>query len=304
MVSFREARGNAQIITAFALAGSSVVAGKFLVASLHPFSSSFLSLACAFAFLLPVLARNRRKIAAARRLSLLSIAIQALLGMALFRIFMLQGLSRTSAVHAGIISSLGPLVMAAAAFVFLGEKPGPRLAAGVLLGTAGIALMRLSGPGGAAAQAGLWGDLLVFAAVCCEAGMAVVRKRSGVPFDPLTTAALIVAASVLYTLPLAAIECARFGLPRIGPLEFLAVMYYGAVATALAYFFWAAGSAAVSGSTIAVAMVAAPLSTVLLSIPVLGERPEALSLAGLALGMGGMVLGQAPPKAGRPTPLQ
>jgi drug/metabolite transporter (DMT)-like permease len=286
-------KGKLQILAAFVLAGTSVPVGKLLVGGLPPFSLALASLVCAFAFLLPALIADRRAISAAKKRDILLVCLQALFGMALFRVFILSGLALTSGSHAGVITAFGPLVMGAASIVLLREKPGPWLLAGLVLGTAGILLLRLSGLHGDASGASLKGDLLVFGAVSCEAAMSLIRKKSGSPFKPLPTAGIIVAASIVFILPIALGECLIGGIPRPGPRDILGILYYGAVATALAYYFWAAGSEKVSGNTIALAMVAMPITAVAVSVFFLRERPEPLALAGLALAVAGMAAGQA-----------
>jgi drug/metabolite transporter (DMT)-like permease len=285
--------GTLQILAAFILAGTSVPVGKFLIGGLPPFTLALASLLCAFVFLLPSLLADRRALAAARGRDIFLVCVQALFGMALFRIFMLSGLSLTSGSHAGVITAFGPLIMGAASIVFLRERPRAAVLLGLILGTAGIMLLRLAEAGGEPRAASLWGDLLVLGAVSCEAAMSLIRKRSGVPFKPLTTAGIIVAASIVFVLPLAAGEWIGTGLPRFDLRDCMGILYYGAVATALAYYFWAAGSSKVSGNGIALAMVAMPLTAVAISVSLLGERLEPLVLAGLALGVAGMVIGQA-----------
>jgi drug/metabolite transporter (DMT)-like permease len=293
---FRNAVGSAQIIFAFILAGSSVMAGKFLVASVPPFTVSLLALSCGLVFLLPSFIRRIPRILRARTRDILLICVQGLFGMALFRVFMLKGLSSTSAAHAGVIGSLGPAIMGVASVLILRERPRPFLWLGLVLGTAGIVLLRLPGADGGASSLG--GDALVLAAVGCEAAMSVIRKKCGESLDPLATASIIVIASVVFTLPLAVREWTMGGFPRLGPREWLAILYYGAGATALAYYFWAAGSAKTDGTRIALAMVAMPLSSVILSIVFLGERPGLPVLAGMTLGVAGMLVGRIGGNAG------
>ncbi len=287
----RYAIGIMQIIMAFALAGSSVVAGKCLVGTVPPNTASLLALACGLVFLAPSLVKRIPSIKGARRRDILIVCVQGLFGMALFRFFMLKGLASTSAVHAGIISSLGPAVMGAASAIVLRERAKPLLWIGLVLGTAGVVLLRA--PGADAGASSFGGDLLVLMAVICEAAMSVIKKKFGDPLDPLATASVIVITSLICTLPLAVGEWIGGGFPAIGPREWLAVLYYGAFATALAYWFWAAGSSKVGGSTIALAMVAMPVSSVILSAAILGERPGIPALMGLALGVAGIIVGQA-----------
>jgi drug/metabolite transporter (DMT)-like permease len=292
----RKAIGNLQIISAFILAGSSVMAGKFLVASVPPFTVSLLALSCGLVFLLPSFFRRIPRIRGVRTGDILLVCVQGLFGMALFRVLMLKGLSSTSAAHAGVISSLGPALMGVAAVLILRERPRSFLWLGLVLGTVGIVLLRL--PGAESGASSLGGDALIFAAVCCEAAMSVIRKKCGDPLDPLATASIIVIASVIFTLPLAVREWTMKGFPRLGLRECMAILYYGACATALAYYFWAAGSAKVDGARIALAMVAMPLSSVILSIAFLGERPGVPVFAGLALGVAGMLVGRVGGNAG------
>jgi drug/metabolite transporter (DMT)-like permease len=292
----REVFGSVQIVSAFILAGSSVMAGKLLVSRLPPFTVSLLALSCGLVFLLPSFIRRITRIRVARPRDIFLICVQGLFGMALFRVFMLKGLSSTSAAHAGVISSFGPAAMGAASVLILRERPRPFLWLGLILGTAGIVLLRL--PGADSGASSLGGDILVLCAVGCEAAMSVIRKKCGDPLDPLATASIIVMASVVFTLPLAIREWTMAGFPRLGLRECLAILYYGAVATAIAYYFWAAGSAKVDGTRIALAMVAMPLSSVILSIVFLAERPGIPVFAGLALGVAGMIIGRMGGKAG------
>lgn len=291
MANAKQAIGKAQILAAFVLAGTSVPIGRLLVGGLPPFFLALASLVCAFLFLIPFLISDRRAILAARRRDILLICLQALFGMALFRVFMLSGLSLTNGSHAGVITAFGPLVMGAASILLLREKPPASTVAGLALGTAGILILRLGGNAGAAGASSLWGDLSVFGAVSCEAAMSLIRKRSGSPLKPMTTSGIIVAASIVYILPLAIGEALTAGIPRPGVRDLLGILYYGGIATALAYYFWAAGSAKVTGNSIALAMVAMPLTAVAVSVLLLGEPVEPFAMAGLALGVVGMVLG-------------
>src|SRR6478752_7011534 len=102
--------------------------------------------------------------------------LESFLGNFLFSICMLFGVSMTSAVSAGVIMAAIPAVVAILSFAFLREPVPGRTLTAIGLAAAGIALLAAAKPqaGDGSAQWAWLGNLLVFAAVVCEASYAVI----------------------------------------------------------------------------------------------------------------------------------
>jgi drug/metabolite transporter (DMT)-like permease len=289
----RERTGTIQVLLAFALAGSSVPVGKMLIVGRPLFATTFFSLVAALAALLPALFIKRRELKEITRGEFLLIALQAAFGMALFRLFLLRGLESTSALHAGILTSLGPLVIGLASIAFYRERPSAFLKAGTLLAVGGVVMMKalpaLAGGDGASS---IQGDCLVFAAVLCETAMTLLRKKSKAGIGSLVNSALIVICAAAFTAPLALAEGgASYAARPLGFAEIAGLAYYGLVATALAYVLWGAGCVKVPGTRVGLAMAAMPISSLVLSCVLAGEPLGPGTAAGACLAVAGMLVG-------------
>jgi drug/metabolite transporter (DMT)-like permease len=284
--------GMVEVVLAMALAGSSVVVGKVLSASVPVFLSAELSLCAALLAILPVQILKRRELALLRGRDLVYMFFQALFGMVLFRVFALNGLRMTTAATAGLITSAAPVVMAVLAAAALKERMGLRGILAVGLAVAGLLLINLRGGGGGAGGRFLLGNLLVFAATACEALLTVFRKSSGGRVGSVTNTAVLVAMSAAMLLPFALLDLRGFGLTRIGTAGWAAVLYYGAFATVVAYILWGDGALRIPAARTGIAMAAMPLSAMVLSALVLGETLGPMHLLGGAAVAAALVVGR------------
>jgi drug/metabolite transporter (DMT)-like permease len=287
-----------EVVLAMAFAGSSVVVGKLLSVRIPVFLSVELSLFAALAAILPAQIARRRELRLLGARELGSMFLQALFGIVLFRAFTLSGLRLTSAVNAGVITSAAPLVMAVLARVVLGERIGRTGTLGVCLAVAGLFLVNISGMGRGAEPGHLAGNLLVLAATVCEALLTIFRKTSGGRIGSITNTTVLVGMSAIMMLPLALLDLRSFNLGRIEIVGWLSVIYYGAVATVIAYILWGHGALRISASRTGIATAALPVSALVLSALVLGEPLRPSHLAGCAAVLVGIIISQRQPRGG------
>ncbi len=135
--------GKLYLTLAFILAGSSVVAAYFVAAYIPPFTTTFLSLT--FASLTAILLCGKKMASAIKRLSkktLMTIALQAVFGSFLFRVFLTFGLKHIGATEAGIITGATPAITALFTWIMLREKLTVRTITGILITFAGIMLVQ------------------------------------------------------------------------------------------------------------------------------------------------------------------
>ena len=114
--------------------------------------------------------------------------LESFLGNFLFTLCMISGVKLTTAVSAGVIMAAIPAAVALLSWIFLRERVAPRVWAGVACAVLGIGLLSLSktqlsahaavGPEADNTHNLVWlGNLLLIAAVFCEASYAVIGKK-------------------------------------------------------------------------------------------------------------------------------
>jgi len=278
-----------QLVTAMALAGSSVVVGKSLAVSLPVYPTTCATLLVALLVMLPCFWKNRDEIRALKLREWWYVFLQGLCGIVLFRVLMLHGLRTVGAAQAGIITGSSPAVLTILSWFLLGERPSAWSGLGVVCamgGAVGIALV-----GTEVMPAGMtWGLLLVFGAVVSEGLFSIWRKRIATSVSATTNTAMVIFCALLAILPLTLWDIARQPMvPTVA--ELLAIVYYGAIATVVAYILWTEAVGAVSGVTAGIATAAMPAAAVLLAALVLREPLSVGQLAGCLLVVLGIVIG-------------
>lgn len=287
-------KGKAYVAAAFVLAGSSVVAARFISGFLPPFTVTFFSLAFALATALPLAGGDMiavvRRLGARRKLFLF---LQALLGIALFRVFLTFGLRHISAAEAGIVTGAAPAITALFAVLLLREALSVRKAFGILLTVAGVMTVR-GAPDGVIVNAGhghAWaGYALVLAATACEALFAVLSRKMHLEdpdgrenLHPVAHAGIVSAlALALCFFPMLA-ESPMDALPLLPGSGWAALAWYGAAVTILAFTFMFAGAKLCDGYTISAFTGVIPLSSLVLSIVLLGDGVSPRQWAGCGL---------------------
>lgn len=273
------------------IVGSSVVAGRIMVAELPVFLASALRFVLALAILLPMLRIREGGLPRLSRRSWLLLAGQSLCGSFLFTVCLLHGLKLTTPASAGIITATTPACMGLLAWVFLRDRPTRRTGAGMVLSVLGVlAVNAMGGEPGGIAPAPLVGNLLVVCAVVFESLFLLVRKGVPEPLTPLAASTIISLFGLVWFLPMGCVELASTDLAGVSLAGWLSVAYYGAFVTVLAYVFWFAGITRVPASTAGVFTAVMPVSALALSAILLDEPVGWPQLVGCGCVLGGIIL--------------
>ncbi|MFH1914992.1 MAG: DMT family transporter [Pseudomonadota bacterium] len=281
---------------AMILVGSSVVAGKIMVAELPVQFASALRFALALLILLPLLHAREGGLPRLSRRSWLVLAAQALCGSFLFTVCLLHGLALTSPASAGIITATTPACMGLMAWLGMRERPTLRVGLGMVLSVAGLLAVNVvaSAPS-SGAPAPLMGNLLVLGAVLFESLFLLLRKAVPEPLTPLAASTVVSLFGLVWFLPGAVIDLvlvipAAGGLAAVSATGWLSVAYYGVFVTVLAYLLWFAGITRVAASTAGVFTAVMPVSALALSALILSEPASLPQLVGCACVLAGIVL--------------
>lgn len=230
--------------------------------------------------------------------------LESFLGNFLFSIFMLYGVSMTSAVSAGVIMASIPAVVALMSWGFLRERIGVRTWGAVACAALGIGLLALSKPAhdgpaveGAAARAWL-GNLLVFGAVLCEASYAVIGKKLTGALGPKRITSLINLWGFVLVTPFGLYMAWSFDFSAVPPGIWLLLLFYALAASVWTVWLWMTGLKVVPASQGGVFTVMLPVSAALVGVFVLGESLSGMQLLAFAIALVGVILATLPGRSG------
>lgn len=183
---------------------------------------------------------------------------------------------RAEAAVASVLTGGQPLLLAAAGWLWFGERGSPRSVVGLGLGLGGVALAA-SASSGATTAAGL--GLATLAAAAPAAGTLLMRRLAGrVDLLATTGVQFLLGGAILVALSAAAEPWS--GVPWAAAVPGLLVL--GVLGTGFAYlgWFWLLGRLPLV--LLSAALFLVPVTGVAIAIAV-GERPAPVELAGMAL---------------------
>jgi drug/metabolite transporter (DMT)-like permease len=229
--------------------------------------------------------------------------LESFLGNFLFSICMLFGVSMTTAVAAGVVMSSIPAVVAVLSWIFLRERIGWRSAAGIACAAIGIGLFSLqkvdgsavvdtSGPFGLSRA--LLGNLLVFAAVVCEASYVVIGKRLTEGLGPKRISAIINVWGFALVTPLGLWAAWSFDFGTVSLPIWTLLVFYALAASVWTVWLWMTGLKTVPASQAGVFTVMLPVSAAAIGLLFMGERLTSMQVVAFGIALLGLVLATLP----------
>jgi drug/metabolite transporter (DMT)-like permease len=223
--------------------------------------------------------------------------LESFLGNFLFTICMLFGVSLTSAVSAGVIMAAIPAAVALLSWTFLSERITARVWSGVVCAALGIALLALSNtnsPSESSVNNALWGNLLVFGAVLCEAAYAVIGKKLTGALGPKRITALINLWGFALMTPMGLYYAFRFDFGAVSVGLWTLLLFYALAASVWTVWLWMTGLKSVPAAKGGVFTVMLPVSAASVGVLVLGEPVSALQMLAFGVALVGIVLATLP----------
>ncbi len=229
--------------------------------------------------------------------------LESFVGNFLFSISMLFGVSMTTAVSAGVIMATIPAVVAIMSWLFLKERVASRVWAAIAFGVFGIALLALSKNHSAGANAApadlmdvkaLWGNVLVFVAVLCEATYAVIGKKLTGVLSPKRISALINLWGFALMTPMGLYAALHFDFATVAPSSWLLLVFYALAASVWTVWLWMTGLKTVPAARAGVFSVMLPISAALVGVFVLGEPFSGMQMLAFAFALLGVLLATLP----------
>jgi drug/metabolite transporter (DMT)-like permease len=226
--------------------------------------------------------------------------LESFFGNFLFSVCMLYGIALSSALAAGIIMSAIPAVVGIMSWLFLREHIGVRLGVAIVCAFGGIALLSAVQAvsavptAGAAGTAALWGNLLLFAAVCCEASYVVIGKQLTVNMSAKRISALVNLWGCALMMPFGLYFALQFDFAAVPPQLWLLVVFYALAASMVTVWLWMTGLKHVPASSAGIFTVMLPISAATVGVVVLGESFTGLHAAAFMLALSAILLATWP----------
>jgi probable blue pigment (indigoidine) exporter len=187
---------------------------------------------------------------------------------------------------ASMIMATSPVVLMLLAWLVNAERPGPAALVGAVIGIGGAALMLLT----AAVRVDLIGVLASIAAMLLSSSGYILAKRWAGEVDVLASTSWQLTWGGLLLLPAAVlVEGAP---PALTVNAALGFTYVTTVATAIAFAAWFAGLKHLPAGTVGLIGLLNPVTGVLLGTLVAGDGLTGQQVAGIALVLIGLLLGQ------------
>jgi drug/metabolite transporter (DMT)-like permease len=259
----------AALLTAMFLWGSSFVAMKFAMASLHPLLVVWARMVIASICFLPFLPSFSR-LAIGRR-HLLPLLALGICEPCLYFLFETAALKLTSASQASLITTMLPLLVAVAAGIFLGERISARIVTGLLVAAAGAVWLSLAAAVSEHAPNPVLGNFLEFLAMVTATGYIILLKKLSADLPPLFLTAMQSFIGAVFFLLVVLI----MGTPIPTNLDMeviFSLVYLGVFVSVGAYSLYNFGVSRVPANQAAAFINMIPLWAVLLGVLLLGER--------------------------------
>jgi drug/metabolite transporter (DMT)-like permease len=289
------------LITSMLLVGSNVGIGKSIVEFVPVPLFALLRFVIGMAVLWPLL--RMAKLRRVKRDEWINLFLQALFGTFGFTLLMLNGVQRTSAVAAGVITSTIPAVVALLSWLILKERPNGRALASIALAIVGVVVINLAHIGqNASGETSFVGNLMVLGAVCCESLYIILSRRLTQTLAPIDICAYTHLFGLLLMLPLGAGALVHFDYREVPLSIWTLVVWYGLSASIFSFWLWMKGIRHVPGSLAGVFSAVLPVAAAIYGITFLGERPTlahgfALACVVAGIGLASLKARRVPPVA-------
>ena len=197
----------------------------------------------------------------------------------------------------GVTMAAIPAAVAILSWLFLREAVGARTWTAIVFAVAGIGLNALSKTESASLaahpQQGL-GQLLLIAAVLCEAAYAVIGKKLTASVSPKRITALINLWGFVLSTPAGLYLAWQFDFSRVSAPAWGLLLFYALAACVWTVWLWMTGLRAVPASRAGIFTVLLPISAAVVGTLALGERIGSMQLLAFGIALTSVVIATWP----------
>ncbi|MEB0261926.1 MULTISPECIES: DMT family transporter [unclassified Mucilaginibacter] len=214
----------------------------------------------------------------------------SLIGVLGFTVLMLYGMQMISGVTGSVIMSATPALTAVLSVIFFKDDFNWKKGIAIALAVAGVVVMQLGNVADKHGKNEILGIVLVAAAICCEAGYTLMGKALTKDYPPEDIATFSAIIGFFGFVPFMFWQFHEFSFANVSTQSWIYLALYGAGTMGLGSMLWYKGIQQVEGSTAATFMGVMPISALVLSYALLGEKFRWVHLIGFALVFSGVLL--------------
>ena len=223
---------------------------------------------------------------------------ESFFGNFLFTLCMITGVTLTGAVTAGVTMAAIPAAVAVMSWLFLREAVTARTWAAIVLAVLGISLNALSKTEETTASAPgtqAWlGQLLLVAAVLCEASYAVIGKKLTASVSPKRITALINLWGFALSTPAGLYLAWQFDFAPVTAPQWGLLLFYALAACVWTVWLWMTGLRTVPAAQAGIFTVLLPISAALVGMLVLGEHISGMQFLAFAIALASVLIATWP----------
>lgn len=221
----------------------------------------------------------------------LGLAALGATGVFAYNFFFATGLQYTTAINGALVVVVNPVITAAIAVFFMGERWSSRLGVGVLLSLTGVFTVISQGnlfqlfknPPGK-------GELLMVGAMVSWSAYTLVGKLVMRRLHPLLATTVSTLLGAVFLLGASFFEKGWQKVPYISFQVFLELLYLAIFATVLAFILYNIGIRRIGASKASAYINLMPVNAVLIAWALYGETVTIMHLLGMALVISGVIL--------------
>jgi len=291
MIAPRESAAYAALTTAAVVWGGSVVAQKIALGAFSAVEVSVFRGLGALVILIPLWWWQEQS---KTKWVLRDLGVLTALGMAVVgnHLLILYGLQYLDAGAAGVIIGASPAITAVLSALILKDVPFSRVWVGCAVSFIGVALVSGANASGSSGENPLLGSILVVLALVSWALYTIGSRRVMERMSPLTVNWTTLLISILIQIPLLWTDHKVFdsGMASVPTSGWMALVYVIVFATALGQQAWLYGVSSIGPSRAGIFTNLIPVSSLLLSLAILGEPFDMVKVIGIALVLSGVWL--------------
>jgi drug/metabolite transporter (DMT)-like permease len=303
-ISLLATPAGAYLLLSFAMlswSGNAVV-GRAFAGTVPPMTLSFARWTVAFLIVLPFTMREVIASRAIIRRDWRILAALGCLGIVGSNVLSYTGLQYTTAINAGLLNSVGPVMILVATAACFGERVTLRQIVGIALSLGGVAIIVLRGePATLLALEFNRGDLLMLAAIAVWSGYSLMIRYRPTELSPLGLLSVLFAIGAATTFPLHLWAAAQHPV-TLTPLIVLGFLYVGIFPGVLSILCWNRGVHQIGPNRASIFNHLMPLFSALLAMIFLGEELHAFHFLGGLFIFSGLALAAAAPRQRKSEP--
>ena len=218
----------------------------------------------------------------------IGLAVLGLVGHSAYQYFFIGGLARTTVANSSLMLAASPVVISLLSAIAGHERIGRVHWAGAAVSALGIYLV--VGRGLSIDRAGLTGDLMMFAAVCCWAAYTVGSRPLMARHSPVGITGLSMAFGTAAYLPLVWPKVSAVDWTRVSAWAIGLVVYSALFALCIAYTIWYIGVRQIGSARTSAYSNFIPIVAMISAVVFLGESISGRKIAGAAAVLLGVAL--------------